>query len=72
ILGRPDIAAPQQVAYVLDLTEPNGLFVARSFDIRDGDTVYVTEAPYTQFTKVLSAVVGPLNSANSIDQLINE
>jgi hypothetical protein len=30
--------------YVLDLTEPDGMFNARDFAIRDGDTVYVTEA----------------------------
>ena len=72
VLGVPTITEPQRVAYVLDLTEPNGLFVARTFDIRDGDTVYVTEAPYAQFTKVLGAIVGPLNSANSIDQLVSD
>ena len=55
--------------YVLDLTSPNGVFVARDFVIRDGDTVYVTEAPYTQFNKVLSAVVAPLAPAASIDRL---
>lgn len=71
ILGRPGMAGPQRVAYVLDLTEPNGLFIAREFDIRDEDTVYVTEAPYTQFSKVLAAIVGPLNTANSIDNLAN-
>ncbi|MEL6644063.1 MAG: polysaccharide biosynthesis/export family protein [Pseudomonadota bacterium] len=71
VLGRPGMTEPARVAYVLDLTEPNGLFIAREFDIRDGDTVYVTEAPYTQFSKVLAAIVGPLNTANSIDQLAN-
>ncbi|MEM1063982.1 MAG: polysaccharide biosynthesis/export family protein [Pseudomonadota bacterium] len=71
VLGR-DVTGDQQVAYVLDLTGPNGLFVAREFEIRDEDTVYVTEAPYTQFTKVLSAIVGPLNTANTIDNLVNE
>lgn len=72
VLGVPTITEPQRVAYVLDLTEPNGLFVARTFDIRDGDTVYVTEAPYAQFTKILGAIVGPINSANSIDQLVSD
>lgn len=69
VLGRSDLFGEQRMVYVLDLTEPNGLFLARDFDIRDGDTVYVTEAPYTQFSKVLGAIVGPLNTANSIDQL---
>ena len=46
--------------YVLNLTDPNGLFVARDFVIRDDDTLYVTEAPYAQWTKVLSALTGTL------------
>ncbi len=70
LTGR-EFTGPQRVAYILDLTSPNGLFVARDFQIRDEDTVYVTEAPYSQFVKILSAVIAPLNSANSIDQLAN-
>ena len=56
---------------MLNLTDANGVFQARDFDIRDADTVYVTEAPYTQFSKVLSAIVGPLSTAASIDDLAN-
>lgn len=70
VLSRPDLVGPQRMIYVLDLTSPNGVFIARDFTIRDSDTVYVTEAPYTQFSKVLSAVLGPLQTASSIDQLI--
>ena len=70
VLGRTDLVGPQRMIYVLDMTSPNGVFVARDFTIRDSDTVYVTEAPYTQFSKVLSAVLGPLQTASSIDQLI--
>ena len=70
VLGRADLIGPQRMIYVLDMTSPNGVFHARDFAIRDADTVYVTEAPYTQFSKVLSAVLGPLQTASSIDQLI--
>jgi polysaccharide export outer membrane protein len=45
------------------------MFLARDFLIRDGDTVYVTEAPYVQWSKTLSALTGPLNTANAIDSL---
>ncbi len=68
VTGR-DLAGEQRVAYIIDLTKPNGLFIARDFQIRDGDTVYVTEAPYSQFVKILSAIIAPLNSASTIDQL---
>lgn len=69
VLGRNDLRSEQRVVYVLDLTEPNGMFMARDFVIRDGDTVYVTEAPFVQWSKTLGAITGSLNSANSLDQL---
>ena len=71
VLGRSDVGDNQRFIYVLNLTSPNGVFLARDFDIRDGDTVYVTEAPYNQFTKILSAIVGPASTAASLDSLAN-
>nr|WP_236015837.1 polysaccharide biosynthesis/export family protein [Phaeovulum veldkampii] len=69
VLGRADLASDQRIAYVLDLTQPNGLFMARDFMIRDGDTLYVTEAPYVQWSKTLAALTGSLGTASSIDSL---
>ncbi|AUH34746.1 polysaccharide biosynthesis/export family protein [Paracoccus tegillarcae] len=68
VLGQP-IYGTQRMAYVLDLTRPNGLFLARDFLIRDGDTVYVTEAPYVQWQKTLSAVTGSAATADSLSSL---
>ena len=59
VLGRDDLIGAQRMVYVLNLTQPNGLFVARDFVIRDGDTLYVTEAPYSQWTKTLSLLINP-------------
>ena len=39
---------------------------ARDFLIRDGDTVYVTEAPFTQFQKVLGAITGTATAADQV------
>jgi len=69
MLGRPDIQEEQKVVYALDLTEPNGIFNARDFTIRDGDTIYVTEAAFSQFNKALAAVSLPVNTAGSVSQL---
>lgn len=69
VLGRNDLEGAQRLVYVLNLTEPNGMFEARDFAIRDNDTVFVTEAPYAQFTKVLGALTGPLGTAASFNQL---
>ncbi len=66
VLGRTDLLGTQRMVYVLDLTEPNGLFMARDFVIRDGDTVYVTEAPFAQWSKVLSALTGSVSAVGGI------
>lgn len=69
VLGRSDLEGTQRLVYVLDLTRPNGMFMARDFVIRDGDTLYVTEAPFTQWTKVISAITGTATSAGSLTSL---
>lgn len=66
LLGRNDITGTQRIIYVLDLTKPNGIFMARDFAIRDQDTVYVTEAPFSQFSKTISAVTGSLTAVNTL------
>ncbi len=57
--------------YVLDLTEPNGLFEARDFVIRDEDIVYVTAAPITQFNTAISALTGTLNGVTGLTNASN-
>ena len=66
VLGRTDLSGDQRMVYVLDLTEPTGLFEARDFLIRDGDTLYVTEAPFVQWQKTLSAITGTAGAASSL------
>lgn len=66
VLGRDDLVGDQRFVYVLDLTQPTGMFEARDFLIRDGDTVYVTEAPFVQWNKTLSAITGTAGAASTI------
>ncbi|KAF0174367.1 MAG: polysaccharide export outer membrane protein [Rhodobacteraceae bacterium] len=66
VLGRRDLQGDQRMVYVLDLTQPTGMFEARDFLVRDGDTVYVTEAPYVQWTKTLSAITGTTGAADTL------
>jgi polysaccharide biosynthesis/export protein len=66
VLGRDDLTGDQRFVYVLDLTQPTGMFEARDFLIRDGDTVYVTEAPYVQWQKTLGAITGTTGAANTL------
>jgi polysaccharide export outer membrane protein len=70
LMGRTDLKGTQRVAYVLNLTEPDGLFNARDFLIHDGDTIYVTEAPYVSWQKSLSVVTGATASAHSLTQAV--
>ena len=66
VLGRNDLIGTQRMIYVLDLTEPNGMFLARDFYIRDGDTFYVTEAPYVQWQKTLGVLTGTIGTASTV------
>jgi polysaccharide export outer membrane protein len=70
VLGRNDLQGDQRMVYVLDLTQPTGMFEARDFVIRDGDTVFVTEAPYVQWQKTLSALTGATGAAASVSGIV--
>lgn len=70
VMGRNDLTGTQRVAYVLDLTQPNGVFLARDFAIRDGDTVYVTEAPIVTWNKTVSALTGSLGSLGNLTNTV--
>ncbi len=69
VLGRGDLAGPQRIVYAIDLTAPGGLFLARDFTIRDGDSIYVTEAPYVGFQKALQVLTGSAGAVNSVNSL---
>lgn len=69
VLGRNDLIGAQRLVYVLNLTEPNGMFEARDFVIRDGDTLYVTEAPYAQWTKTISLISGSLTPVANVQTI---
>jgi polysaccharide export outer membrane protein len=69
VMGRNDLQGAQRLVYVLDLTQPNGMFMARDFVIRDADTLYVTEAPFTQWNKAISALTGSATSVNALSSL---
>jgi polysaccharide export outer membrane protein len=66
VLGRNDLQGEQRMVYVLDLTQPNALFMARDFSVRDGDTLYVTEAPFTQWSRAIAALTGSLTAVDTL------
>jgi polysaccharide export outer membrane protein len=71
VTAQPSLVGSQKVAYIFDLTEGKGLFAARNFNVRDEDTIYVTEAPVSQFNKAVSAVFGSLTTVASIQTISN-
>jgi len=72
VMGRDDLQGAQRLVYVLDLTQPNGMFQARDFVIRDSDTIYVTEAPFTQWNKAISALTGSATSVQALSSLAGQ
>ena len=50
------VTEPQRVAYIIDLTEPAGMFLAQDFMLRDGDTIYVTIAPFVRWLTILRGI----------------
>ncbi len=71
VLGRSDITTTQRFAYIINLTEPAGIFTAREFMVRDGDTLYITEAPFVGFQKVLNAFLTTVNSSEALATATN-
>lgn len=69
VMGRPDLQGDQRMIYLLNLNAPNGLFIAQEFVIRDDDTIYVTEAPYAQWTKSISLIAGGLTPIANVSTL---
>ncbi|MGG7565567.1 polysaccharide biosynthesis/export family protein [Rhodovulum sp. DZ06] len=61
--------APVRTAYLLDLTRPGGMFTAGAFQLRDGDTVYVTDAPAVRWIRVLNALAPAVNFVGSARSL---
>ncbi|WP_157982173.1 polysaccharide biosynthesis/export family protein [Oceanicella sp. SM1341] len=62
-------AEPVNTAYVIDLTKPGGMFTAGSFGIRNGDVLYVTEAPMVRVIKTLSSLSPLVSFAGTVNNL---
>ncbi|MEM1312985.1 MAG: polysaccharide biosynthesis/export family protein [Pseudomonadota bacterium] len=60
------------IVYNLDLTDPGAFFLARRFDMRDGDILYVANAPLADAQKVLTAVATGLTPVLTTLRLIDD
>lgn len=62
------------IIYQLNMAEPEAFAIATAFKVRTGDTLYVTEAPVAQWTKVLAAIQGTIGlgaTGATIGNLVN-
>lgn len=64
------VEVPQRVAYVMDLTQPAAFFTASNFFVRDNDIVYVTEAPYVQWLKIIGSIAPPVAAVSNTTNLL--
>ncbi len=71
VTARQDLIGPQPMAYVFDLTRPEGLFAAREFIVHDEDTIYVTEAPLAAWSRVIAIAGGAVNFGSNVVVLDN-
>lgn len=69
ITGQP-ASESVRTGYVMDLTRPAAFFIASNFSVRDGDIIFVSEAPYVQFLKIVGSISPPITSLNSTSQLL--
>jgi polysaccharide export outer membrane protein len=54
LAGYPKTPDGRPIIYKLDMTNPAGIFTARLFKMRDGDTIVATHAPLTELRKLVS------------------
>jgi polysaccharide biosynthesis/export protein len=54
--GLKDDAEPVPTIYRFDLTEPQGMFLAQRMQLHNGDVVYASAHPFSDFTKLLGAL----------------
>lgn len=71
VLETDQFTTPQRLAYVIDLTKEESIFTAQAFSIRDRDTIYVTEAPFVSWSRVLESIAGTVNTLDSLATIAN-
>jgi len=73
VTGKP-VDTPQQIAYTIDFSTPEGLLAAREFVIRDSDTIYIAEAPVASWRRAIgiaSSAVSFAGSAAAAEDLVS-
>ena len=62
-------ADPRPLVYGFDMRRPEEMALAKQFAVRDGDSIFISDAPFTQVQKVLSSLTATLGTARSVSAL---
>lgn len=54
------------VVFRLDMAQPDAVFAAQRFLVRPGDTVYITNAPVYEWSKLIRPIVQGIGAVNSV------
>ena len=68
---RATLDQPRNVAYLLDLTKGDGFFLADNMQMRNGDVLYVTDAPFTRFQTIAAAIGSLIGFAGTAGGITN-
>jgi polysaccharide export outer membrane protein len=55
--------------YGFDLRRPEEMALAKQFAVHDGDSIFISDAPFAQVQKVLSSLTATLGTARSVSAL---
>jgi polysaccharide export outer membrane protein len=68
VMGRK-VEHTTPLIYQIDLTSPDGMFVANTFPVRENDVLYITEAPLSQWNKLVSSIRGTTGAVGGVDAI---
>lgn len=68
---RATLSQPRNIAYLIDLTEGRGVFLADTMMMRDGDILYVTDAPFARFQTIAGSLAATIGFAGSVQSASN-
>lgn len=61
-----EISDPQPIIYQFDFRRPDHVLLANQFAVKDGDAIYISDAPFGQLQKVLSSFSATIGTAGSV------
>jgi hypothetical protein len=61
---------PAPTVYGFDATVPQGLLAMQAFEMRDGDLIFVSDAPLEELSKAVRAITGVISPNAVVTRVI--